>query len=178
MVNAGADSTEVLLVVDGLLKVVLPSEWGLDSITNLVGCGELVGELGVLFGDKRSAHVVALTSGTAVRVGASTFRSLLREHRDVHALVDHTARRRQRTADDRHRDQRLDVHTRVELSLGRWARAFGAPLPDGQLRVRGLGQGDVADAVAASVKHVEAAYARLRAEGTLRSGRLWYEIKP
>jgi hypothetical protein len=108
-------------------------------------------------------------------LAGSTFLRLLAEHTAVRGLVDQTWRDRQQDADDRQLGQTRDVPTRVGLALLKWARAVGTPTGSG-LQVRGLSQRDIARAVSASDKSVEAAFSALRAAGHLTTSRLAYVL--
>lgn len=170
--TAGAPSTGVLLVESGLVKAVLPGHDGDDPVAGLFSAGELLGEIGVLSGRPRSAHVIALTTGWVVEVAGAAFPS---GDRDVHELLLRSWIKRQNHADERQRMQHREVPTRVALSLQRWAWEFGVPTERG-MEVRGLSQQDIAQAVAASAKSVEAVLHELREGGLLHTGRLRYAL--
>ncbi len=169
LITAGSVSDEVLLVEGGAIKIVLADPDGAETLAGVYGPGALVGESGVMRGRPRSAHVVALTAGRAVHVAGSTFRRLVDENAAVRHLVD-------RTADDRRQlRQTHDVLTRVGTVLLSWARTVGVPTASGVL-VHGLSQRDIAQAVVASEKSVEAALGALRAAGVLTTSRLAIRI--
>ncbi|GAB3300316.1 helix-turn-helix domain-containing protein [Parasphingorhabdus pacifica] len=92
---------------------------------------------------------------------------------DVRELLDETWRKRQQNADDRQLAQTRDVPTRVASALLRWAKEFGRTTEQGLL-MRGLSQKDIAQAVCASEKTVEAVLGDLRNAGLLRTERLRY----
>ncbi|GAA1333463.1 Crp/Fnr family transcriptional regulator [Saccharothrix algeriensis] len=169
LITAGTPSDEVLLVESGLLKALLPG-LGVEPLVSLLGPGDVVGELGVINGRPRSAHVVALSAGRAVHLAASAFLRLRAQSEDVNALVDQTGLKRQRDADERQLAQTRDVPARVASVLLKWATELGRPT-DAGLRLDGLSQRDLADAVAASEKSVETALGALRARGLLRTSR-------
>lgn len=175
LIVAGAVSDEVLLVEAGVVKAVLLDRDGTEKVVGLFGHGDLLGELGVTGHRPRSAHVVALSTGRAMRVPGDVFLRLQAKNRDVRELLDETWRKRQQHADDRQLAQNRDVTTRVAESLLRWAQAFGHATDQGLL-MRGLSQRDIANAVSASEKSVEAALSELRAARLLRTGRLWYSL--
>lgn len=175
LIVAGTESTEVLLVEAGLIKAVLPDRDGFDTVAGIYGPGDLLGEMGVVGRRPRSAHIIALSSGRAVHVSAHVFRRLQGEGSDVRELLDETWRKRQKYADDRQLAQARDVSTRVAMALLGWARAFGRATEHG-LQVRGLSQRDIAQAVCASEKTVEAALRELRSAGLLITQRLRYSL--
>lgn len=173
LITAGADSDEVLLVESGLVKVVLLARDGTESIVGLLGRGTLLGEAGVMGCQPRGAHIVALVAGRAVHLAGSTFLRLCNEDEGVRGLVDHTWRKRQQDADYRQLTQTRDVSTRVAMYLLRWARDLGGK-SNGGLLLRGPSQRDIAQAISASEKSVEAALALLRGAGLLKTSRLTY----
>ncbi len=174
LITAGTSSDEVMLVETGLLKVLLPG-FGVEPLVSLFGPGDLIGELGVINELPRSAHVIALSPGLAVHLAASAFLRLRTLSEDVRALVDQTGLKRQRDADDRQLAHTRDVPARVASVLFKWVTERGRPT-DAGLRLEGLSQRDLADAVAASEKSVETALGGLRAKGLLRTARLCFIV--
>ncbi|MBW4721744.1 Crp/Fnr family transcriptional regulator [Saccharothrix obliqua] len=174
LITAGTPSDEVLLVESGLLKTLLPGH-GVEPLVGLAGRGDLTGELGVVHGRPRSAHVVALSAGRAVHLAASAFLRLRDQNEDVRALVDHTILKRLHDADERRLTQTMEVGSRVAAVLLKWVTEQGRRTDHG-LRLDGLSQRDLADAVAASEKSVETALGGLRARGLLRTSRLSFTL--
>jgi CRP/FNR family cyclic AMP-dependent transcriptional regulator len=169
---AGGRSTEVVLIRLGLVKVILPTSAGVDVVTGLYGAGELFGEVGVLHQRQRSATVLGHQAGTATHVPGRVFRELFREDPDVRMFVDATQRRRLHNADRRQQAlASMDVRTRVIAQLIEWATTWGNRATDG-LTVRGLSHRDLASAVLASEKHVDAVLRQLRNDGWLRTQRM------
>lgn len=80
----GAPSDHVLLIEEGLVKVLLPGK-GRDLVAGFCGSGELLGEQGVLFSEVRSATVVAHTRGSATRIPGSLFLSYVERNPAVGA---------------------------------------------------------------------------------------------
>jgi CRP/FNR family transcriptional regulator, cyclic AMP receptor protein len=149
---------------------VLLAADGTAALAGVVGRGELIGESGVLHQTARSAQVTAVTGGAVTVLGRAEFLGLFDRHAAVRDLVVAAARVRQERSDSRHLLLARDVPSRVAATLLDWARAHGVAVRQG-LRVSGPTQRDVAMAVAASEKSVEAVYGRLRAAGLLISGR-------
>jgi CRP-like cAMP-binding protein len=110
-----------------------------------------------------------------VHVAASLFLGLRTKHADVLDVVDRACHQRQRHNDDRQLTLTRDVTSRLATSLLRWARDFGEPTPHG-LRMYGLSQRDIAQAIGASEKSVEAAFRVLRSNSLISTWRLNYLI--
>ncbi|MFR9728430.1 Crp/Fnr family transcriptional regulator [Saccharopolyspora sp. MS10] len=172
---AGEPPHDVLLVWDGLLKIVLPHVEGGQPVAGLSGHDDLLGETGVINDLPRSASVVALGPGHAWRLRAAAFRAGYAESDDVRQLVNETYRRRQEHADHRQLALGHEVPQRLRMMLLHWASRFGRTTSAG-LEVRGLTQTDIASAISSSPKHVEATLRAMRESGVLRTGRRWYAI--
>lgn len=176
IMGVGDQSDSVVLIESGLMKVILPTSSGPDVITGLYGRGELLGELGVLHLQPRSATVIGHRNGVATYVPAATFRNLAHHNRDVHVLVDFTQRQRLHNADQRQLAvASMDVKARVITQLLDWATSYGDRVQN-SLILRGLSHKDLAGAVLASEKHVDAVLASLRAAGLVRTRRLCFEL--
>lgn len=173
---AGEDSHEVLLIETGSVKVVLPGKSGVDSILGFYGPGAMLGEMGVLSGSRRSASVVARTSGHAVHVDGSRFLALADEDPEVLRFVTDLLRQRLSLADRRQEYRAsMDVPARLARQLLDLARELGEPAGPGFV-VRGVTQAELAQLVTASPKSVEHAVALLRQDGVLRTDRRYYQI--
>ncbi|TCO61142.1 cyclic nucleotide-binding domain-containing protein [Actinocrispum wychmicini] len=134
LIRPGAPSDDVLLIESGAVKVVLGAANGAESILGFYGAGELIGEMGVMSGQPRSASVIAHVDGSALHVPAKAFRHLMETDRQVLLLVNDTLERRVRSAD--HRTLAIasrDVRTRVGAQLMTWGRTCGLHTKDGLL---------------------------------------------
>ncbi|MET0234793.1 MAG: Crp/Fnr family transcriptional regulator [Kibdelosporangium sp.] len=170
----GTASNEVLLLESGVVKVLLSAGNGSDLIVDLYGCGELIGELGVLSGRPRSATVIGHSGGIAVHIAGAVFRRLAERDAGVLMFVNTTLDRRLRNADERQIAMASrDVATRVAYQLLTWAKKHGEATPEGTM-VRGITQRELAQAVNASEKTVDDAFRQLRCDGLVVTGRRWY----
>lgn len=175
LLTAGAASDAVLLLESGVVKVVLVASDGTEFIVGFLGRGDLVGELGVLNRQPRSAHIIALTSVTATQVAGRHFIRLRSRHLDVLELVDRVLDRRVRNADEGQLVLARDVTSRLASSLVRWASDLGETTEDGLLML-GISQKDMAQAIAVSEKSVEASLGALRSAGLIKTWRLGYLV--
>lgn len=97
VVRRGDPSDSLYVVAAGALDVVLESETGVQRLSTLTR-GSVVGEIGVLSGETRSATVRAARRTTLVSLSAEGFRKLLAEHpRQADALAERAADRLRRT---------------------------------------------------------------------------------
>lgn len=172
----GARSHEVLLIDSGAVKVLLPSAAGLDVVVGLRGPGTLLGELGVLDEQPRSATVVGFADGVATHLPGPAFRDLVDHDRDVRRLTDDARHQRLRSADRRQvQVATMNVRSRTICQLLDWAMSFGERTVEGVV-LSGLSHRDLAGAVLASEKHVDAVLHELRRAGLLRTSRLRFVL--
>jgi CRP/FNR family cyclic AMP-dependent transcriptional regulator len=172
----GQPSGEVLVIESGMAKVMLPAISGVDVLIGLHGPGALLGELGVLEFGRRSATVIGHRDGVATHVPGQTFRDLVHRDWDVRALADATQRQRLHSADRRQLAvASMNVRARTVTQLLDWAHDYGERVEDG-LAVRGLSHRDLAGAVLASEKHVDAVLGALRDAGLLHTGRMCFVL--
>lgn len=68
------------VVIDGLTKVVFNSERGDEMVINILGPGEIFGELALLDGSPRSASVVALQSTSVFMLPRNRLLELMRQN--------------------------------------------------------------------------------------------------
>lgn len=73
LVSIGDVSREVFYVTHGLVKIVVVSEAGTESVFGLRTPGVFIGDLATLNNERRSADVVAVEATTAVMVSADRF---------------------------------------------------------------------------------------------------------
>jgi CRP-like cAMP-binding protein len=173
---AGELSEEVLLIETGSVKVVLPGKNGVDSILGFYGPGAVLGEMGVLSGNRRSASIVARTHGRAVHVDGTRFVALADDDREVWRFVTDLLRQRLSLADRRQEYRAsLDVPVRLARQLLDLARELGEPEGPGFV-VRGVTQAELAQLVTASQKSIEHAVSLLRKDGVLRTDRRYFQI--
>lgn len=76
----GDQAHEVILVLDGDLKVVVGSASGREVVVEIAGPGTLIGEWAVLDGKPRSATVTAVSAVEVLTVSAADFRDFLAAH--------------------------------------------------------------------------------------------------
>ncbi|NUT22246.1 MAG: Crp/Fnr family transcriptional regulator [Hamadaea sp.] len=75
--HEGDESTHVLLVEEGEVKVTVTSETGYVCLLAIRGAGELLGEFGVIDDSPRAATATTLTAVSAVFIPAARFQALM-----------------------------------------------------------------------------------------------------
>jgi CRP/FNR family cyclic AMP-dependent transcriptional regulator len=81
------DSTNVFLVIEGVVRVVVYSPAGKEVTFRDIEAGEYFGELAAIDGLPRSATVAAVTDSLVASVSAEVFWEILRTYPDAAALV-------------------------------------------------------------------------------------------
>jgi CRP/FNR family cyclic AMP-dependent transcriptional regulator len=173
----GSVSDEVLLIESGSVNVVLTAPDGVESIVGPYGRGEVIGDIGVMRREPRSATVVGQQDGSAVHVPGTAFRQLVQsDNRMLLWLLYGIAYPRQLHADDRQLAfAAQDVRGRVVRKLLVWAAELGAVEGEAVV-VRGFTQRQLAQSITASRQSVEDVLRELRAEGLLETGRMRFTL--
>lgn len=84
----GDTATEALVIVDGLVKALVPAVTGREVILGVLGPGALLGEIASLDGGRRSATVQSLTDVEVLIVPRDAFAQFLLDHPTVlHGLA-------------------------------------------------------------------------------------------
>jgi len=83
----GHDSTSVLFVESGLLRIERPTENGRTVLLELAGAGAAIGELGVITGEARSANVITAEPSEILSLRTTDFLSMLDEFPDFNRYI-------------------------------------------------------------------------------------------
>ncbi|AOS64957.1 cAMP-binding protein [Actinoalloteichus hymeniacidonis] len=176
LIHEGSVSTEVLLIESGTVKVMLNDPTGAALMIGFYGAGALIGELGVIQDEPRSATVIARDRVQAVSIGREAFRRLHQLDPAVVQWVNQTLYERLRQADRRQLAVATKtVRARVVHQLLDWAEEPGTTTSKGT-EIRGISQQELAQYISASPKSVEEVLNVLREAGLVSTARLWFLI--
>ncbi|MBV9915169.1 MAG: Crp/Fnr family transcriptional regulator [Solirubrobacterales bacterium] len=166
ILRAGAAGEEVVLVLDGRVKLVAYGADHREVVLALRGPGELLGDMAALSGQRRTATVVAVDDVEVGFLRADDFRGFLREHPDAALVLIRTLVRRLSEAT---RDV-VDLATRD--SVGRIAKRLlelsaehGAPAGPGRRIELSLSQDELARWTGATRETVSRALRLMRQLG-------------
>ena len=166
ILRAGAAGEEVVLVLDGRVKLVAYGADHREVVLALRGPGELLGDMAALSGQRRTATVVAVDDVEVGFLRADDFRAFLREHPDAALVLIRTLVRRLSEAT---RDV-VDLATRD--SVGRIAKRLlelsaehGAPAGPGRRIELSLSQDELARWTGATRETVSRALRLMRQLG-------------
>ncbi|MEU5386458.1 Crp/Fnr family transcriptional regulator [Kitasatospora cineracea] len=167
LLRQGESPDSVIALVEGQVRVTQLSESGDELVLMLRGPGEVLGEMGALVGQPRSASVMAARRCTGMVLPAHAFRGYV----DRHGFQDVIYRL---TVERLHRHERLRVrllHTnrvvRIAIVVSALAEELGRP--EGTTVVVDLGVARAELAAMASMKRSSAATAlrQLQTDGVL-----------
>jgi CRP/FNR family transcriptional regulator, cyclic AMP receptor protein len=164
----GDPADDVYLIVSGQLRISVGSADGRELAFRIVGSGEMVGELGVLDGSRRSADLTALRDGILLGLGRNASQNLLSTRPAMASSVIRFLCKRLRDTSEQLAALALQ---RIEDRLARLLlRLAHAPAP-----VRGeveltldLFQGEIAALIGASRPKVNLTFAELEARDAIR----------
>jgi CRP-like cAMP-binding protein len=160
----GQVADRVLLLQSGMVKVTSSTMSGREVVLAFRGAGELVGDLGALDGEPRSATIRAVEDVEALTLPVPAFRDLLRERPDVALVLLAMLGRRLRDADAK----RIEFSTyttleRVAVRLMELGERFGLADASGAVRIAlPLSQEELAGATGSSIESVGRALQTMR----------------
>lgn len=83
LVQKGATGDSLLLIVDGMVKIVSENAQGEELILNQCGAGETIGEMSLLDQSPRSASVVALTETHVLELNHAAFSEAIKQRAEL-----------------------------------------------------------------------------------------------
>ncbi|MGK5496523.1 Crp/Fnr family transcriptional regulator [Streptomyces sp. URMC 125] len=177
MLRQGSPGTYLLALTDGIAKVICRETGGAVTWLAFRGPGDLLGEVSVFHGTARTAEVVALTPCTAVVLDARRFRRFVEERGLVMDLMRQALTRLRES--DTHRTEllTLPLTTRLARALLRLAELSGCGADSGPVRLNGLAQEEVAQAIGVTRNAVITGLQRLREAGVVETARKVIVIK-
>ena len=155
-------ATELFVIVYGHLKVVSAGAEGRDTALNLMGPGEVIGEVPLFDGGPRSATVIALEPCELLVIRREPFLRLIESQPKIAMELLRVLARRLRRLTERSEDIAfLRVGERLAKKLVSLASEYGQSRPDGSVRISvKLSQQEIGDLVNATResanKHIKA----------------------
>ncbi|GIK82700.1 MAG: Crp/Fnr family transcriptional regulator [Alphaproteobacteria bacterium] len=162
----GAAVDGCYLLEAGALKVSIEDHAGRESWLAILGAGDMVGELGVVDHQPRSATVSALTNCRLWRLPVRDFDRLRQRDADLYFCVVQLICERLRITNLQVCNQRLGLEGRLAQTMLKLARAFGQPLDDGRVLVRyKIAQSRLAEIAGVSRENVNRQFGAWREAG-------------
>jgi len=170
--HKGDPAAQVYVVASGRLKVATTSTRGDDVTFNLLGEGEVVGELPLLTGGRRTGTVSALEPSELLVLERRDFLRFLREQPEAaSALLVVLAERLVRISEFVEDTIFLKLPARLAKKLLHLAESYGEEGQDGTLLQLRLSQGELADLVGASRESINKQIRAWTEEGVVRMER-------
>jgi len=166
LVSIGDRSTEVFYVTSGLVKIVVISESGTESVFGLRTPGVFIGDMATLNDERRSADVVAVEPTTAVMVSADQFTTYLETFPAVAIAILRMQSRRLNEMIQRSMLGSRSVKARIAQRLLELSTRDGTPSD-----VVVLTQSDLAQFVDASRECTSKSLGELRRDGAISTAR-------
>jgi CRP-like cAMP-binding protein len=172
VLRAGSAGEDVIVVLEGRVKLVAAGAGGREVVLAIRGPGELIGEMAVLGGIRRTATGVAVDDVAVGIISGADFRTFLTEHPDVGLVLIRMLVRRLAEAD---RD-RIDLAThdsigRVAKRLLELAADHGVPADVGRRIDLSLSQDELASWTGATRETVSRALRLMRTLGWITTDR-------
>jgi CRP/FNR family cyclic AMP-dependent transcriptional regulator len=154
------------IILSGTIKVHVEQADGSDVILAILGRGEILGEMSLVDRIGRSASAATMEESMLLWLDRSTFWELIERIPALNRNLVSILSRRLRLANTRIQSLATeDVSSRIARQLLAFAREYGEPLGDGQLRIPlRLTQSDLAELVGATRVRVNQTLAALRRE--------------
>jgi CRP/FNR family transcriptional regulator, cyclic AMP receptor protein len=171
IVNKGDPGTSMMAVLVGRVRVSNVSTDGREVTLNVIGPGEVLGEIALLDGKPRSAAATAIEDTTALVVERRQFLPfLLRNETLVERLLVVLCDRLRRTSSALEEIALFDLPARLARVLLKLAEDYGRPMPgeDGAIRIDlKLSQRDLSMLVASSRESVNKQLRAWREDGAV-----------
>jgi CRP/FNR family cyclic AMP-dependent transcriptional regulator len=171
LMSEGGAGTQVIVLIEGRVKVTRHESDGTEVLLAIRGAGEIIGEMAVLDETVASATVTALRSCATRRLPAREFIEFVRSHDLALPMVRYASARRRESDQIRIELSTLPVPRRLVRTLLRLMDAIGTPDEAGIVVDLGVPQEDLAHAIGASRSQVAACLAQLRERGVLKTSR-------
>jgi CRP/FNR family transcriptional regulator, cyclic AMP receptor protein len=124
----GDPGTGLMGVLSGTVKITVLAPDGREAVLNIIGEGEVFGEIALLDGHPRTADAIAMTDCELVVIDRRDFVPFLRSHPDIALkFIEIICARLRRTSEQVEDVMLLDMPSRLAKTLLQLTRPAGAP---------------------------------------------------
>ena len=177
IVTKGEPASEFFLLLRGQAKVTASGSDGTDTVINVMGPGEVFGEIAILDGRPRSATVTALNDCELAVVDKHAFQDLLARCPGISLKLLGVLATRMRDLTTRLEDRAfLDISARLAKQLLWLADRHGTRAESGVRLELGLSQQELGDLIGATRESVNKHLREWARSGLLELGRGQLEI--
>lgn len=165
----GAPGTGMMAVIKGEIRISGPGADGREVIFNMLGPGDIFGEVALLDGGERSADATAVIDSEVLVIERRNFLPFLERHPPVATkLLIALCAKLRRTTEQVEDLALLDLPARLAKRLLSLARTHGRQMERGLLIDTKLSQGELAKSLATSRESVNKQLARWQRDGIIR----------
>ncbi len=169
VIRQGEESHHVLVVLDGIMKVFVDTEFGRPVLLGLRGRGDLLGEMSVLEGRRRSANVTTCTAAHVKLVKSAQLKNFLDRNPDAWAAMAASLSSRLHWANNRRAEfVACPAPLRVGRVLAEIVGRHGVRTPEGWDLDASLTQTEIASLAGVALATFEKALQRLHRSGLVR----------
>jgi CRP-like cAMP-binding protein len=169
VIRQGADGSYALLLLSGVAKVVVSTEFGRDVLIGVRGAGDLVGETGALDGGPRFASVVTCIPTHARLIKRNELTELLERNAEIGMALARMIGEQLRIADRRRVEfAACPAPARVARVLSELVARHGIKIPGGWQVGFPLNQVDIASMAGVALSTVEKALQALQDTGIVQ----------
>lgn len=166
--HKGDPGTSMFAILDGQVRIVLPSVSGDEALLAVLDRGDFFGELSLIDGQPRSATVVAAEPTETLVLHRETLLKALVANPEMAAGLLRALSQRLRETDEFVEDAVfLDVPARLAKKLLELGATYGHPVPGGTLISLRLTQHELATMVGSSRESVNKHLRSFRARGII-----------
>ena len=165
----GSPGTGMMAVIKGEIRISGPGADGREVIFNMLGPGDIFGEVALLDGGERSADATATTDSEVLVIERRNFLPFLERHPPVATkLLIALCAKLRRTTEQVEDLALLDLPARLAKKLLSLARTHGRQTERGLLIEAKLSQGELAKSLGTSRESVNKQLARWQRDGFIR----------
>ena len=169
-------SPVVSIIAEGTVKISVVRGTK-ELVINIVGAGEVLGEINLLDGQGHSADIMAIETTRLHWISSDTLHGIMLREPQIGLNLGKILSRRLRLATARIEALALlDVPGRVAFQLLAFAREYGIRTPQGTRIPLTLSQGEIAGLIGATRTRVNQAIAKMKGAGVLLEDNQFYIV--
>lgn len=164
----GDPGDSLMAIMSGRIKISTLSESGKEVVLNILGPGEMFGEIALIDGRERTADASAMAPSELLVIQRRDFMPFLERRPDVSARLLVVLCERIRWVSDLYEDAVfLDLPARLSKQLLRLAKAYGEPVPNGIMISLKLSQQELGNLMGTTRESVNKQIGAWREEGLI-----------
>lgn len=135
--DLGDPSDGCYTILDGVFKISVPLADGKEMLLNIMGAGDIIGEIGLIDAQPRSASVTALKPSSVAFLQSRDFKHVADANPGIYQHMLHILCNRVRSSTEAAATQTaLPLHGRLARVFLRLTEGFGETLADGRILIR------------------------------------------